>query len=148
MEDIKTVFLAIIGNLITPLLLTLGGIALSYYSSYSFEIKLIIFNTALILSAIILILSNRYAHRRVRLVHIKGHPHQYTIENNTYRHIPDPETLDYLGKLFGFDWKDSEEISDYKFKKFSSGSTLPSIRPHCIAFYQRIKLQEEQNQSS
>lgn len=144
MENLKALFLTIVGNLITPLVVTLGGIAVSYFSPSTSEIKLIIINSALTLSAIILILNNRYAPRRVRLVHVKGHINQYIIENNIYKHIPDPETFDYLGQVFGFDWKDSEEISDDKFKEFSSGSTLPSITSYCIAFYQKIKTQEAQ----
>jgi hypothetical protein len=147
MRDIKTVFLGIVGNLITPFVVIAAGIAMSFYSSASIELKVAFCNIALLIAAIILILSNRFYHHRVRLIHVKGHIHQYIVENNTYKHIPDPETFNYLGQVLGFDWKDSEEITDDKFRKLSSGSTLPSVRQYFQAYYQQ-KVREDALQNA
>jgi hypothetical protein len=128
MQSAQTFFLGLVNNLLTALIVFIVGIVLSYFLDASLEAKLAICNMALLLSTIILILSNRFYNRRTRLIHVKGHVQQYIVENNTYKHIPDPETFNYLGQVFGFSWKDSDEISDNEFKRLSSGSTLPSVR--------------------
>jgi hypothetical protein len=100
---------------------------------------------AFILTTILLILNLHFSPRRVRVIRTLEQPHIYLIEKDIARHIPDPETFNYLGQTYGFDWKDIDTITNDEFKnQFSTGSTLPSIVPHCLEFYER-KRQSEQN---
>jgi len=69
--------------------------------------------------------------------------HQYLIENNIARHIPDPETFEYLGQLYMFDWDDSERVTHEYFKKnFLKESPLPSILPHCRAYHEKMTIRK------
>ena len=63
MQNIKTIFLGIICNLITPLLVSIGGIAVVMFYSFSYELNFIIINIALSLSIIILILNHHFSNK-------------------------------------------------------------------------------------
>ena len=147
MQNIKTIFLGITCNLITPLLVSIGGIAVVMFYSFSYELNFIIINIALSLSIIILILNHHFSNKRIRVLRtLDNHP-VYLIEKNVARHIPDPETFNYLGQIYGFDWKDIESITNNEFsKQFSTSSILPSIKPHCEAFHKQIMEQNVNNE--
>ncbi|MEI6627713.1 MAG: hypothetical protein WCL61_03895 [bacterium] len=61
------------------------------------------------------------------------------------RHIPDPDTLEYLGQLKGMNWPDVEIINPEEFKKYTPGSVLPSIMPFCERHHRRLVDAELQN---
>ena len=141
----KVIFLGILSNLITVIIVPVFTIALGLYLTVSLESRLAICNMALVLTAILLILNLRFSPRRVRVIRTHEQPHTYLIEKDIARHIPDGETFNYLGQLYGFDWKDIDTITNEEFKKqFSTGSTLPSIVPHCLRFCEQ-KQKSEQN---
>lgn len=57
---------------------------------------------------------------------------RYLVKGNTYSHIPDPPTFEYLGNLFGFSWNDSIPMSSDDIKReFVKGKELPSIKSYC-----------------
>jgi hypothetical protein len=131
MQSIKTVFLGIISNIITPLIISLGGVAAGLFTSFSYEIRIAVLNAALSLSIIILILNLRFSPlspQAVRVIKTEITAHTYLVQNNVARHIPDGETFEYLGKLYGFHWGSIETIRHDEFKRqFTTESTLPSI---------------------
>ena len=144
-QTFRSVFLGIVSNLITAIIIPVITIALGLYLTVSLESRLAIFNMAFILATILLILNLRFSSRRVRVIRPHEQPHVYLIEKNIARHIPDSETFNYLGQIYGFDWKDIDMITNDEFKKqFSTGSTFPSIVPHCLRFYEQ-KQKSEQN---
>lgn len=141
----RSIFLGIVSNLLTPIMVPIITIVLGLYLTVSLESRLTICNMALILATILLILKLHFSPRRVRVIRTHDQPHVYLIEKNTAKHIPDPETFNYLGQTYGFDWKDIDTITNDEFKKkFSAGSPLHSIIPHCLKFYER-KRESEQN---
>jgi hypothetical protein len=143
-QTFKSVFLGIVSNLITAIIIPVITIALGFYLTVSLESRLAIFNMALILAAILLILNLRFSPRRVRVIRPHEQPHVYFIEKNIARHIPDQETFNYLGQIYGFDWKDIDMVTNDEFKKqFSTGSTLPSIVPHCLKFCEQKQKSEQ-----
>lgn len=130
-------FFAILGDLITPLIVSAVGFIVALLLSVSFESKLIICNIALGLSIVILILNLRFPSRRIGVIKMFGQQEVYLTEGNGARHIPDPKTLDYLGRIHGLSWGDIQEITPDEFRKrFTRGSMLPSIHPYCEAFYE------------
>ncbi|MEN6624477.1 MAG: hypothetical protein ABFD50_23385 [Smithella sp.] len=139
----KSVIPGIIAGIINyAFILPAISFAASFYPSFSFSEKLSFVNMTLILIAILLILRHHYLIKRIRVVRTHENHPVYLVEKNIARHIPDPETFDYLGQLYGFHWKDVEVFTQEEFKKmFSSGSTLPSIIPHCQAFNEKNKKQ-------
>jgi hypothetical protein len=143
------IFMALIPGLINGLIiLPLASIFLGFYLSVSLESKLALFSIALILVIIILILRYRFAPERVRVVKTQVAHHTYLIQKNVARHIPDAETFDYLGEIYGFHWGTIETVSHDSFiKRFSVGSMLPSIRPHCKAFCDAQREQSLQNEN-
>lgn len=141
----KSIFLGIVSNLITAIIVPVITIALGLYLTVSLESRLAICNMAFILTTILLILNLHFSPRRVRVIRTLEQPHIYLIKKDIARHIPDPETFNYLGQIYGFDWKDIDTITNDEFKnQFSTGSTLPNIVPHCLEFYERRR-QSEQN---
>lgn len=145
-QTAKSVIPGIIAGVINyAFIIPLISIAAAFYPSFSFVEKLSFVNMALILFAILLTLRHQYSPQRMRLIRIHETDPVYLIEKNTARHIPDPGTFDYLGKLYGFHWKDVEVITQGEFKnQFSNGSALPSILPHCQAFYEQKIEQDKQ----
>ncbi len=141
----SSIFYGVVSNLIAAVILPVISIIVGIYFSVSLESKLIIFNIAIVLSAII-VMNYHFAPKRVRVVQQQGQPHIYLIEKNIARHIPEPTTFSYLGQIYGFDKKDVEVITYDEFREqFSSGSTLPSIIPYCQEFHnQRMKEQNAQ----
>lgn len=129
-QALRTVLLGIVSNLITPIIPLLISIILSLFLRISLELKLAIFNMGLILVAILIILKLHFSPKRVRVIRVHDHPHIYIIEKNVARHIPNMDTFRYLGELYGFHEQDVETITNDEFKKFSAGSTLPSITSH------------------
>ena len=143
-QTFRSIFLGIVSNLITVIIVPVITIALGLYLTVSLESRLAICNMALVLTAILLILNLRFSPRRVRVIRTHEQPHTYLIEKDIARHIPDGETFTYLGQLYGFDWKDIDTITNDEFKKqFSTGSTLPSIVPHCLKFCERNRKSEQ-----
>jgi hypothetical protein len=128
----------------TPIIVPIITIALGFYLTVSLESRLTICNMAFILATILLILKLHFSPRRVRVIRTHEQPHTYLIEKNIAKHIPDSETFNYLGQIYGFAWKDIDIITNDEFKKFSTGSALHSIVPHCLKFYE-LKRQSEQN---
>ena len=126
----KSFFLNIISNLITPIILFLISIILGIFLNISLESKLAIVNIALIVVAILIILKLHFSPKRFRVIRVHDYPHIYMIEKNIARHIPNMNTFNYLGELYGFHEKDIEIITDDEFKKFSRESTLPDVIPH------------------
>ena len=125
----KSVFLGIISNLITAIIIPVITIALGLFLPISLESKLAISNMALILAAILLILNLHFSSKRVRVIRPHEQPHVYLIEKNLARHIPDGETFKYLGEIYGFDSKDIDMVTNEEFKRqFSSGSTFCVFR--------------------
>ena len=51
----------------------------------------------------------------------------YLTVDGVCRHIPDPETLEYLGELYDFRPVDIRNVGDDEMKTFSDGCQLPSI---------------------
>lgn len=144
-HTVKSIIVGIASNLITTIILPVITIALAFYLTVSLESRLAICNMALILTTILLILNIHFSPRRVRVIRTLEQSHAYLVEKNIARHIPDERTFNYLGQIYGFDWKDIDKITDDEFKnQFSTGSTLPSIVPHCVEFYEQ-KQQSEQN---
>lgn len=140
----KSIFLKIVSNLIPTIIVPVFAIALGLYFAVSLESKLAIWNMAFILATFLLILYLHLSPRRVRVVSIHAQPHVYLIEKGIARHIPDPETFNYLGQIYGFDWKDIDMITNDEFKnQFSTGSTLHSIVSHLESYKQ--KGQSKQN---
>ena len=136
----RSIFSGIVSNIITAILFP-AIITLQLYLNVSLESRLAICNMAFILTTILLILNHHFSPRRVRVIQIHDRDHVYFIEQNIARHIPDPHTFEYLGKLHGFAWNDIDKITNDEFKKqFSAGSSLPSIVPHCQKFCEeRVK---------
>jgi len=138
----SSIFHGIISSLIAAIILPVISIPLGFYFSVSLESKLIIFNIALVLSAI-LVMNHHFSPQRVRVIRHQAQPHTYLVEKNVARHIPDVETFNYLGQIYGFDWKDVQEITYDKFiKQFSTGSTMPSIKPHCQEFHKQRMIEQ------
>jgi hypothetical protein len=141
-QNVKTIIPSIIGGLINwAIILPIGSIFLGFYLSVSLEAKLAMFNGALILLVIILLFRHHFSPHRVRVMKSDRTPHTYLIKDKVARHIPDMETFEYLGQLYGFHQRDIEEIPYNDFtKQFSTESTLPSILPHFQKIYeQKIK---------
>lgn len=140
----RSVFLGIVSNLITAIIIPLITIALGFSLNISLESKLLFLNMSFILAAIFLILNLRFAKRPFRLIRPHEQPHIYLVENNIARHIPDPETFNYLGQLYGFDWKDVDQVSNDELKnQFSTGSVLPSVVPHFQRYYEQKQKTEQ-----
>lgn len=141
-QTAKSIIPALIANLINwAFIVPLISLALGFYLSVSLEAKLAIFNMALVLLVIILILRHQFSPQGVRVIRTQIAVNTYLVKNKVARHIPDAETFEYLGEIYGFHWGNIEMIPHDEFKRqFSTESTLPSILPHCQKFYeQKIK---------
>lgn len=142
MGQLKALLPGLINGLI---IIPVVGIIVGFWNSEDWPIRLGIFNVALIVIVILLMVGQRFTRQRIRVAQTQGQPHVYLIENKTARHIPDPPTFEYLGKVYGFYGKDIEVMSDYSFRKsFSNGSVIPSILPHCRAYHEEIINQQSQ----
>lgn len=143
-QTARSVVPGIIAGLINgAILLPLIPLALAFYLSVSLEAKLSIANIALILFTIILILRNKFYPQQIRVARSQISHHTYLIQKNVAKHIPDKETFEYLGQIYGFHWGKIEVLPDDVFtKQFFVDSALPSIHPHCQAFYEQKKAQE------
>ncbi len=144
-QTVKSVIPGVIAGLINwAFILPAISIGAAFYPSLSFEAKLSFVNTALILVTILLILRREFSRQRVRVIKTQIAPHTYLVQKNVARHIPDTETFEYLGKIYGFHQGNIETIAHDDFGKlFSTESTLPSILPFCQAFYlQKVKQQK------
>ena len=141
---VRTVFLGIISSLITAIIIPAITIILGLSLNISLESRLIVFNMALILAVIFLILNQRFSTRQFRLIRPHEHHEVYLVERNIARHIPDEFTFNYLGQLYGFAWKDIDMVTNDEIKKqYSSGSTLPSVLPYCQQFHEQKKKNEK-----
>lgn len=57
--------------------------------------------------------------------------HHYFVQEAACRHIPDPETYEYLGNLIGFSWFDAKPMLFDEIKsKYDIGDPLPSVRSY------------------
>lgn len=140
-QTFRSTISGIISSLInTAIILPIISIFLGFYLTISLEAKLAIFNIGFILFAIILILKFHFAHESVRVIRAQTSHHTYLVQKKIARHIPDEETFNYLGEIYGFHWGKIEVISHDEFtKQFSTESVLPSIIPHCRAFCEKQK---------
>ena len=141
-QTVKSVIPGIIAGVINyAFIIPAISIAGAIYSSYLFIEKLSIVTIALILVAILLILKNQFFHQQekdVRVIKTITAAETYLVRKNVARHIPDAETFDYLGELYGFHWGNVETIAHEDFnRQFSTDSKLPSILPHCQSFHER-----------
>lgn len=112
------------------------------FLNYSVEIKLAILTAGVVL----LISMIAYIHFVPQKIIVLGRhdtQHKYLIDKNTYRHIPDQETFDYLGEYLGFNRNDivTKEADAIK-RMYSPGSKIPSILPYCERYHKK-KVEEE-----
>lgn len=144
-QAFRSIIPGIVSGLINAaIILPIISIFLGFYLSVSLEAKLAIFNIGLILFAIILTLKFHFTNESVRIIKTQTSHHTYLVKKNIARHIPDGETFEYLGEMYGFHWGKIEVISHDEFtRQFSTDSTLPSIIPHCQAFCEKHKKQKE-----
>ena len=132
MQDIRSIFLGIIASLITPFIVSGSTLALALSLNISFEARLLLVNTALILFLIFLQFNIRFSPKQLQLIRQVDSTPIYLVRNNTAQHIPNPETFDYLNQVLGFDGLTIEPMPVDEFgKRFSLGSSLPDIKSYC-----------------
>jgi hypothetical protein len=131
-NTLKSIFIGIVTNLITPFVIPIIVFLVGLFIPVSVELKIALLNTALLLFLIFLLHYFCFSPRQPRVVRQTDREAIYLVEKRTYRHIPDRETFNYLGQFLGFRWSDIETMTPVEFgKQFSAGSMLPSILPHC-----------------
>lgn len=138
-KDFRSFIINIFSNLTTMFIAFFGPLIYGYFFGSSFESKLAFINMGLILFLISVIFNFRFTKIRPILVQPVDRGHVYLIENNTAKHVPDPPTLDYLGKLNGVNIPDIERITPEEFKrKYTTGNALPSILPYCVQYHKEL----------
>jgi len=138
-KDFRSFIIGIFSSLTTMFIAFIIPAGAGFLLTNSLEIRMSFINTGLILFLISFIFYININQTRPKLIQPFDRHHVYLIENNTARHIPDPPTLDYLGKLYGVFINDIENIIPEEFKKkYTTGSALPSIVPYCQQYHKEL----------